>query len=168
MSRIQKSRLIATTVRNTPNKKPRRYSVRKSGIHGRGIFALVDIPKHTRVMEYLGERMSHEEADRRYGDVHATSAHTMLFAATDNVVIDATQWGSSARWLNHSCAPNCDAYEYEGRVFIETRRAIRAGEELVNDYGLIVEGRRTAKLKREHPCYCGSQRCRGTMLGALS
>lgn len=168
MSRIQKSRLIASTVRNTPNKNPRRYSVRKSGIHGRGIFALVDIPKDTRVMEYLGERMSHEEADRRYGDLHAASAHTMLFAATDEVVIDATQWGSSARWLNHSCAPNCDAYEYDGRVFIETRRAIHAGEELVNDYGLIVEGRRTEKLKREHPCYCGASRCRGTMLGELS
>jgi len=143
----------------------RRFAVRKSGIHGRGVFALTDIPKRTRLIEYLGERMSHDAADDRYGDLHDGSAHTMLFAATDEVVIDATQWGSSARWINHSCAPNCEAIEDNGRVFIETRRAIRKGEELAYDYELIVEERRTAKLKREHACYCGARRCRGTMLG---
>ena len=89
----------------------------------------------------------------------------MLFAATDEVVIDATQWGSSARWINHSCGPNCEAIEEEGRVFIETKRAIRAGDELGYDYELIVEGRQTEKLKREHACCCGAKKCRGTMLG---
>jgi SET domain-containing protein len=143
----------------------RRFAVRKSGIHGRGVFALTDIPKGIRLIEYTGERMSHDEADDRYGDLHDGSAHTMLFAATDEVVIDATKWGSSARWINHSCAPNCDAIEDNGRVFIETRRAIRAGEELAYDYGLIVEERHTAKLKREHACCCGARRCRGTLLG---
>jgi len=143
----------------------RRFAVRKSGVHGRGMFALTDIPKRTRLIEYLGERMTHEAADKRYSELHEDSAHTMLFAATDEVVIDATQWGSSARWINHSCAPNCEAIEDEGRVFIETRRAIRAGEEIGYDYGLIVEERHTAKLKREHACYCGARRCRGTMLG---
>ena len=149
------------------NKKtpPRRFVVRKSGVHGRGMFALTDIPKRTRLIEYLGERMTHEVADKRYSELHEDSPHTMLFAATDEVVIDATQWGSSARWINHSCAPNCEAIEDEGRVFIETRRAIRAGEEIGYDYGLIVEERHTAKLKREHACYCGARRCRGTMLG---
>ena len=143
----------------------RRFAVRKSGIHGRGVFALTDIPKGIRLIEYTGERMSHDEADDRYGDLHDGSAHTMLFAATDEVVIDATKWGSSARWINHSCAPNCDAIEDDGRVYIETRRAIRAGEELAYDYGLIVEERHTAKLKREHACCCGARRCRGTLLG---
>ncbi|HTD89991.1 MAG TPA: SET domain-containing protein-lysine N-methyltransferase [Burkholderiales bacterium] len=143
----------------------RRFVVRQSGIHGRGVFALSDIPKGTRLIEYLGERMSHKEADRRYGSAHEGSAHTMLFAANDDVVIDATKWGSSARWINHSCTPNCEAIEDEGRVFIETRRAVRAGEELGYDYELIVEGRQTEKLKREHACYCGTRHCRGTMLG---
>ena len=143
---------------------PRRFAVRKSGIHGRGVFALTDIPRGTRLIEYTGERMSHDEADRRYGDLHAGGAHTMLFAATDEVVIDATQRGSSARWINHSCAPNCDAIEQEGRIFIDTRRNVRAGEELVYDYELIVDEPHTAKVKREHACYCGSKRCRGTML----
>lgn len=162
---IKKTKNTGTKPRNKTKSAPRRFVVRQSGIHGRGVFALTDIPKGTRLIEYLGERMSHEEADRRYGDLHEGSAHTMLFAANDEVVIDATQWGSSARWINHSCGPNCEAVEDEGRVFIETRRAIRAGEELVYDYELIVEERHTAKLKREHACYCGARRCRGTMLG---
>ena len=158
---------VAVKSRNKSRKQvsPRRFVVRQSGIHGRGVFALTDIPKGTRLIEYLGERMSHKEADRRYGDLHDGSAHTMLFAANDKVVIDATQWGSSARWINHSCAPNCEAIEQEGRVFIETCRAIRTGEELAYDYELIVEERYTPKLKREHACYCGARRCRGTMLG---
>lgn len=143
----------------------RRYVVRKSGIHGRGVFALTNIPKGARIIEYTGERLSHEEADRRYGDLHDGNAHTMLMAANDEIVIDATQRGSAARWINHSCAPNCDAVEDEGRVFIEARRAIRAGEELAYDYALIVEERHTPKLKREHACFCGAKRCRGTMLG---
>ncbi len=153
------------SVKTKAKASPRRFVVRKSGIHGRGVFALVDIPRGTRLIEYLGERMSHKEADRRYGDLHDGSAHTMLFAATDEVVIDATQWGSSARWINHSCGPNCEAIEEEGRVFIETKRAIRAGDELGYDYELIVEGRQTEKLKREHACCCGAKKCRGTMLG---
>ena len=156
----------SSRAKNSPAKvASRRFAVRKSGIHGRGVFALTDIAKGTRLIEYTGVRMSHKEADRRYGDVHEGSAHTMLFAANDEVVIDATKWGSSARWINHSCAPNCEAIEDEGRVYIETRRAVRAGEELAYDYELIVEGRQTMKLKREHACYCGFKSCRGTMLG---
>ncbi|MBM3344144.1 MAG: SET domain-containing protein [Betaproteobacteria bacterium] len=147
------------------NAAPRRIVVRRSGIHGLGVFALVDIPRGVRLIEYTGERMSHDEADRRYGELHEGSAHTMLFAANDEVVIDATRRGSSARWINHSCDPNCDAIEDEGRVFIETRRKIRAGEELAYDYELIVDEPHTAKLKREHACYCGAKKCRGTMLG---
>jgi len=148
-------------------KKPvkRRFAVRKSSIHGRGVFALTRIARGARLIEYTGERMSHDEADKRYSDMHDGSAHTMLIAATDEVVIDATQYGSSARWINHSCVPNCEANEENGRVFIEAMREIRAGEELSYDYDLIVEERHTPKLKREHACHCGARCCRGTMLG---
>ena len=100
----------------------------------------------------------------RSSRMHDGSAHTMLMAADENIVIDATRRGSAARWINHSCAPNCEAIEDEGRVFIEARRAIRAGEELGYDYALIVEERHTAKLKREHACQCGARSCRGTLL----
>ena len=87
-------------------------------------------------MEYTGERISHDEADDRYGEEHEHSPHTMLFAVDDEVVIDATRHGSSARFINHSCGPNCEAIDEEGRIYIETLRDIKPGEELVYDYGI--------------------------------
>ena len=142
-----------------------RVVVRRSAIHGRGIFAANRIVKGARIIEYTGERISHAEADRRYAKLHENSSHTMLFAATDKVVIDATKRGGPARWINHSCAPNCEANEEEGRVFIDAIRSIKPGEELSYDYSLVLEERHTPKLKREHPCYCGARNCRGTLLG---
>jgi SET domain-containing protein len=139
--------------------------VRRSPIHGRGVFAARRIAKGERILEYTGERISHAEADRRYADLHENSAHTMLFAATDELVIDATRRGGPARWINHCCVPNCEANEEEGRVFIDAIRTIAPGEELSYDYNLVLEERYTPKLKREHPCYCGARRCRGTLLG---
>jgi SET domain-containing protein len=140
----------------------RRYIVRRSKIHGRGVFALTDIPKGTRLMEYLGDR----EADRRYAAEHEHSPHTMLFAVDDKVVIDATRRGNSARYINHSCAPNCEAIEEEGRIFIETIRSVPAGGELTYDYNLVLEERHTPAVKRAHACFCGVRKCRGTLLGS--
>lgn len=155
-------------VRKTAVKKAAkpRVAVRNSPIHGRGVFAVNAIARGARIIEYTGERMSHAEADRRYGDLHDGSSHTMLFAATDKVVIDATKRGGPARWINHSCAPNCEANEEDGRVFIDAIRAIRPGQELSYDYSLVLEERHTPKLKREHPCQCGVRNCRGTLLGS--
>jgi SET domain-containing protein len=147
------------------NKALRRFSVRHSPIHGRGVFALTHIPKHTRLIEYTGERISHEEADRRYAAEHEYSPHTMLFTVNDAIVIDATRHGSSARWFNHSCSPNCEVEDEDDRIFIETRRDIRPGEELTYDYNLQLGEPHTKAAKRENPCYCGSRRCRGTLLG---
>jgi SET domain-containing protein len=148
------------------NKKtPRRYAVRNSPIHGRGVFALTRIPKNTRIIEYKGELITDAEADRRYSRRHATSPHTMLFSVDDGFVIDATRRGNSARWINHSCQPNCEIADQGHRIFIEARRNIRPGEELVYDYNLQIGERHTKAAKREHACYCGARRCRGTMLG---
>lgn len=144
----------------------RRFAIRNSPIHGRGVFALLPIPKHTRVIEYKGERISHEEADERYGEEHENSTHTMLFAVDDEIVIDATRKGNSARWINHSCVPNCEVVDEERRIFIETRRDVRPGEELTYDYNLQLGEPHTAAAKRAHPCYCGARRCRETMLGS--
>lgn len=143
----------------------RRIAVRRSSIHGRGVFAIAAIPKGARLIEYIGERMSHDEADERYGEEHEDSPHTMLFAVDDEVVIDATHKGNSSRWINHSCAPNSEAVNDEGRIFIETVRGIRPGEELTYDYNLILDERHTPALKRANPCLCGTRRCRGTLLG---
>ena len=143
----------------------RRYIVRHSKIHGRGVFALTDIPKGTRLMEYLGERITHREADRRYAAEHEHSPHTMLFAVNDKVVIDATRKGNSARFINHSCRPNCEATEEDGRIFIDTIRKVPAGGELTYDYNLVLEERHTPAVKRAHACFCGARGCRGTLLG---
>jgi SET domain-containing protein len=145
--------------------RPRRFSVRHSAIHGRGVFALTHIPKNTRLIEYTGERISHEEADRRYAAEHEYSPHTMLFTVNDKIVIDATKYGSSARWFNHSCSPNCEVEQEDDRIFIETRRDIRPGEEMTYDYNLQLGEPHTEAAKKENPCYCGSRRCRGTLLG---
>lgn len=152
-------------VKKTARPKAPRVAVRNSPIHGRGVFAVTAIARGARILEYTGERMSHAKADRLYGDLHDGSSHTMLFAATDKVVIDATKRGGPARWINHSCAPNCEANEEEGRVFIDAIRAIRPGQELSYDYNLVLEERHTAKQKREHPCHCGARKCRHTLLG---
>jgi SET domain-containing protein len=147
------------------SKTQRRFLVRRSPIHGRGVFALTHIPKRTRLIEYTGERISHEEADRRYAAEHEYSPHTMLFTVNDDIVIDATRRGSSARWFNHSCSPNCEVEDEKDRIFIETRRDIRPGEELTYDYNLQLGEPHTAAAKKENPCYCGSRRCRRTLLG---
>ena len=144
----------------------RRFAVRRSVIHGRGVFAITRIRKGTRVIEYKGERISHEEADTRYGELQANSPHTMLFDVNDKLVIDATQWGNSARWINHSCQPNCEIADENDRIFIEACRDILPGEELTYDYNLQLGEAHTKTAKRAHACFCGARRCRGTMLGS--
>ncbi len=146
-------------------KKLRRIAVRNSPIHGRGVFALTRIPKGTRIIEYKGELISDAEADRRYSRIHENSPHTMLFSVDGGLVIDATRRGNSARWINHSCAPNCEIEEEGARIFIEARRNIQPGDELAYDYNLQIGERHTKAAKREHACFCGARRCRGTMLG---
>jgi uncharacterized protein len=146
-------------------KTKRRCAVRKSSIHGRGVFALTRIAKKTRIIEYKGELITDAEADRRYSRVHENSPHTMLFSVDGGLVIDATRRGSAARWINHSCQPNCEIEEEDSRIFIEAHRDIRAGEELTYDYNLQIGERHTKAEKRAHACFCGARRCRGTMLG---
>ena len=146
-------------------KKRRRIVVRNSSIHGRGVFALRRIPKGTRIIEYKGKLITDKEADRRYSRVHEHSPHTMLFSLEGGWVIDATRRGNSARWINHSCQPNCEIADKGHKIFIDARRDIRAGEELTYDYNLQIGEKHTKKAKREHACFCKTRRCRGTMLG---
>jgi len=143
----------------------RPYAVRRSSIHGRGVFAAGRIRKGSRVIEYRGERISEAEVERRYGDEYEYSSHTMLFWVGKNRYIDATRVGNSARWINHSCRPNCETVDDDGRIFIEAVRDIRPGEEITYDYNLFLDERHTPAAKRAHPCLCGSKRCRGTLLG---
>jgi SET domain-containing protein len=147
------------------SKKRRRIAVRNSPIHGHGVFALRRIPKGARIIEYKGKLITDKEADRRYSRIHEHSPHTMLFSIDGGLVIDATRHGNSARWINHSCAPNCEIEEEGHKVFIDARRDILPGQELTYDYNLQIGEKHTKKAQREHACFCGARRCRGTMLG---
>ena len=133
-------------------------------MHGRGVFALVDIAEGETLIEYTGEIVSWDEAQERHPHDPAQPNHTFYFHVDADRVIDALHGGNSSRWINHSCEPNCEADEVGGRIFIRALRDICAGEELNYDYGLVIDERYTAKLKAEYPCWCSSAACRGTLL----
>jgi SET domain-containing protein len=144
-------------------KKP--YRVRRSSIHGRGVFAAADIPKGAQIVEYKGKRASWDEALARPDSDPDDPAHTFLFELDDGRVIDARVRGNAARWINHSCAPNCVTHEDDaGRVFVAAKRRIAPGEELTYDYRLSVEGRLTRAERAQYACRCGAPRCRGSLL----
>ena len=150
---------------STPSFSPaRRIQTRRSGVHGKGVFALQDLAEGETLIEYVGEVINWPEALRRHPHDPAQPNHTFYFHIDENHVIDANLGGNSSRWINHSCQPNCEAEEDEGRVFIKALRNIGAGEELFFDYGLIIEGRHTKKLLADYPCWCGAPACRGTLL----
>lgn len=150
---------------SSPGRSPaRRIQARRSGVHGRGVYALVDLGEGETLIEYTGEIIDWPEALRRHPHDPAQPNHTFYFHIDDERVIDANVGGNTARWINHSCDPNCEAEVDNGRVFIRTRRPIRAGEELFYDYGLVIDEPYTARLKAEYPCWCGAKRCRGTLL----
>jgi uncharacterized protein len=150
------------TRRGTSARRP--FEIRTSPIQGKGAFATCTIPAGQRLIEYAGERLTPAQADDRYPDVPGERHHTFLFAIDDDVVIDAAVGGNAARWINHSCDPNCDAVIDDGRIYIETIRAVHPGEELAYDYAYVLEERHTPAAKRRFPCNCGAARCRGTLL----
>ncbi|AOA71588.1 SET domain-containing protein [Stenotrophomonas rhizophila] len=150
---------------------PKKIQARKSTIHGNGVFALAPLKKGERVIQYKGLLRSHADVDADdTGDVE--SGHTFLFTLNDDYVIDANYKGNDARWLNHSCDPNCEAVieEAEGdnrredKVFIEAIKDIKPGDELTYNYGITLAERHTARLKKIWECRCGSKKCTGTML----
>ncbi|MGH6648439.1 SET domain-containing protein [Aquabacterium sp.] len=144
----------------------RRIQVRQSGIHGRGVFAIQPIEAGSTVIEYKGEIITWETALDRHPHDPDQPNHTFYFHLDDGHVIDGKYQGNSARWINHSCAPNVEAEQDGNRVFLKALRDIAPGEELFFDYGLVIDARLTAALKREYACWCGAKQCRGTMLAA--
>ena len=140
------------------------YKVRRSRIHGSGVYAARPIPKGTRIVEYLGDRITHAEADSRYEAKGQDDGHTFLFVVNSRVVIDAGVDGNEARFINHSCDPNCETVIEGGRVFIEALRDIEPGEELGYEYGLTWETTDDPDELANYACRCGAAKCRGTML----
>ena len=148
----------------TKPKQKSSWVVRSSVIHGRGTFATDLIRKGTRIIEYRGARSTMEVACQRPATDPNNPYHTFIFEISDGTVIDASIAGNAARWINHSCEPNCEAIEDDDRVFIHATRTIYPGEELAYDYRLSVDGRITPRVRKAFFCACGADFCRGTML----
>jgi SET domain-containing protein len=126
---------------------------RESAIHGTGGFAKTDIPAGTSVVEYTGERITKDESLRR-----CAAGNEFIFALNDELDLDGSVSRNQARFLNHSCKPNCEAERIGERIWIIAARDICAGEELTFNYGYNLED------YREHECRCGATGCIGYMV----
>lgn len=130
--------------------KSKQVVFKSSAIHGTGGFARADIPSGTRVIEYVGELITKQESLAR-----CERSNEYIFAIDDQHDLDGNVDWNPARFLNHSCEPNCEAQFLEGRIWLVAIREIRAGEELTFNYSYDLED------YREHPCHCGAKSCVG-------
>jgi SET domain-containing protein len=142
----------------------RRTQVRASGVHGKGVYAVRPIRAGEKVLEYKGEIITWRKALTRHPHDPNQPNHTFYFHLNNACVIDAKSSLAPAKWVNHSCNPNMEADQEGMRVFLKALRDIQPGEELFYDYALMIEGRKTAKDKKDHACLCKARKCRGTML----
>jgi hypothetical protein len=146
--------------------RPPLFEVRHSPVHGYGVFATRRIRKGTTVIEYLGDRVSHEEADTRYEDKDPDDNHTFLFTVDSKTVIDGGVAGNDARFINHGCDPNCESTTLKKRIYIEAIRTIQPGEELAYDYQIERDPDDPPNVDEIFACRCGAAKCRGSMLVA--
>lgn len=144
------------------------FEIRDSVIAGKGAFAIRPIKAGEQLIEYVGEIITHPEADERYDDESMDEHHTFLFTITSRLVIDATNDGNESRFINHSCDPNCEAEITKGRVFISAIQDIAVGEELHYDYGYERSGDETEEDEKRYKCLCGTAKCRGSIMEPVS
>lgn len=143
------------------------HKVKNSNLHGKGVFATKNIAKGTTIFEYLGDRITPEQADEKANLMdYDDPSHTFFFSISNGMVIDGGVNGNDARFINHSCEPNCEAQENEtgDHVYIVALKNIKSGDELTFDYGLIIDDELTPDLEQQYMCLCASPKCRGTML----
>ena len=140
------------------------FEIRRSAIQGRGAFAVRRIRAGQRIIEYTGERIPHAEGDRRYQEDGMHRHHTFLFTLDDETVIDGKRGGNESRYINHSCAPNCEAVIEDGEIWIYARENIQPGSELTYDYQYERTEAHTAEDERFYACRCGAPTCRGSIL----
>jgi len=140
---------------------PPLWKEESSGIHGKGIFAAAPIKKGTRIIEYVGEKITKKEAQRRANRQlkrsrkQAEEGAVYIFELNSKYDIDGNVPWNPARLINHSCNPNCETINDNGRIWIEAIKKIPTGKELTYNYGYDVEN------YAEHPCRCGSRKCVG-------
>ena len=170
MYRMNSDKQVTTTFEGSADSSARRggsgrrIQVRRSGVHGKGVYALQAIRKGEVIIEYKGEMITWKQALKRHPHDPKDPDHTFYFHIDDKHVIDAKFGGNAARWINHACKPNCESDIIGERVFIKALRKIEPGEELFYDYGLVIDEPYTRKVKKQFECRCGAKRCRGTML----
>jgi len=124
-----------------------------SRIAGQGLFAAQNIPEGTRILPYIGERISKAESTRRLAN-----GNYYIFTFNEQYDIDGKELRNTARYINHSCDPNCDVDQTTRAIWIVALRDIQAGEELSYNYGYDI------KDYAEHPCTCGAKNCCGYIL----
>ncbi len=140
------------------------YSVRRSRVHGRGLFARTPYDQGDLVGEYQGRLIHEDEEVDTTSAQHPDPAYTLLFAIDDGLMIDAGVKGNSIRFMNHSCDPNCETTLEGDKVFVHALRHIDPGEELTYDYNLTPGD--PSYGPEAYACRCGSPNCRGTMIDA--
>jgi hypothetical protein len=138
--------------------------VRKSGVHGHGVFALQMIPRGSRIIQYKGQKITNALGAERYDEESMDSHHTFLFSLDEEFCLDGGKYGNEAKYINHSCSPNCEAVQEGSKIFIDAIRTIRKGQELTFDYALCSDGELPENWEEFYACCCGSKNCRGVML----
>jgi SET domain-containing protein len=134
------------------------------------VFAARRIRKGTRIVEYTGERVDNDEADRRYDETGMKRHHTFLFTLDKNTVIDGAiaRGGGDASYINHSCEPNCEAVITGRRIYIHALETIQPGTELAYDYQYERTGENDEELEKFYLCRCGAPGCRGSIMKAAT
>ena len=136
---------------------PKYIEVRSSPIQGKGTFAVRPVPPDTRLIEYKGRRRPWADFEDHPDD------YAFLFDVGNGLVIDPFTEGNDARFINHSCEPNCEAVQIRGRIYIQSIRPIAPGEEITYDYSLTLDRPPTRAEMKRHPCRCNSPACRKTL-----
>lgn len=148
----------------TASVKKKLYEIRKSSIQGRGVFAVRRVRPGQKIVEYAGERITNAEADRRYDEENMSRHHTFLFTLDADTVVDGHSEGNDARYINHSCDPNCEAVIDGERIWIHALHNIQPGAELGYDYQYERTGENDDELEKFYVCGCGSAKCRGSIM----
>ncbi len=144
------------------------WIVKKSKVHGRGVFAAKDILKNVRIIEYIGEKITKSEGDRRSERMllkylnSKTKGSVYIFELNKRYDIDGSPLYNKARFINHSCNPNCEVEISRGRIWISSIKKISKGEELCYDYGYEFD----EEDYKDHICRCRSKKCIGYIISS--
>ena len=144
------------------------WEVKNSKIHGSGVFAKKNIKKNQRIIEYIGEKITRKEGDKRsekrlkkYLNSSLTGS-VYIFELNKKYDIDGSPLYNKARYINHSCDPNCEVDIINNQIWISSIKNIKQGEELSYDYGYSFD----KDDFRDHPCKCGSKNCIGFIISS--